>query len=70
VVAEAKQVFWAEGTHYYAPLQTTDLVDDRDSFVRLVQDPFGDGSLRLVGEAYSEHNQGWSEGALQSAVER
>lgn len=63
VIKEAKQVFWNEGTHYYAPLQ---LSADRSAFVRSVQKPLGTSRFVLVGEAYSEFNQGWTEGALQS----
>lgn len=69
MITDTKQVFWAEGTHYYAPLQPTRVYHDRGSFLEYVKNPMGDRSVQLVGEAYSEFNQGWTEGALESVHE-
>lgn len=56
--------FWKEGTHYFLPLQR-ELFRSREAFLEAAQQP-GRQRVFVVGEAFS-NNQGWVEGALESA---
>jgi len=61
-ILDIKDFYWAIGTHYYKPLNTS-LYKNRDEFIHIAQHPT-DGIL-VVGEVISK-NQGWTEGALES----
>jgi monoamine oxidase len=58
-VLKIKHYFWSTGTHYYKPLRTP-----RHSFLEKIRNP--QPGLYVIGEAVST-NQGWVEGALESA---
>jgi hypothetical protein len=57
-----KDYYWPIGTHYYKPLNTK-LYANRDEFIEKAQHP--ENGILVVGEVVS-HNQGWTEGALDS----
>jgi len=57
-----KDYYWPIGTHYYKPLQR-DKFKNRDDFIDKAQHPTN--GILVVGEVVS-HNQGWTEGALES----
>ena len=57
-----KDFYWPVGTHYYRPLNTS-LYKDRDEFIDIAQHP--EKGILVIGEVVS-HNQGWTEGALDS----
>lgn len=59
---KTKSFYFPCGTHYFSPLDTYTF-KDRDDFFRVGQNPLS--KLFLAGEALS-HNQGWTEGALES----
>ena len=56
-----KDYYWPIGTHYYTPLDDT--YQSREIFIDKAQHP--EKGILVVGEAVS-HNQGWTEGALES----
>jgi hypothetical protein len=57
-----KDYYWPIGTHYYKPLNTK-IYHNRDDFIEKAQHP--ESGILVVGEVVS-HNQGWTEGALDS----
>ena len=57
-----KDFYWSVGTHYYKPLNMS-VYKDRDEFIDIAQHP--EKGILVVGEVVS-HNQGWTEGALDS----
>lgn len=57
-----KDFYWPVGTHYYKPLNTS-AYKDRTDFIDAAQHP--ENGILVVGEVVS-HNQGWTEGALES----
>jgi len=57
-----KDYYWPVGTHYYKPLNTK-IYYNRDEFIEKAQHP--EKGILVVGEVVS-HNQGWTEGALNS----
>ena len=57
-----KDYYWPIGTHYYKPLNTK-IYQNRDDFIEKAQHP--EKGILVVGEVVS-HNQGWTEGALNS----
>ena len=61
-LAAIKDYYWPIGTHYYKPLNTK-LYQNRDEFIEKAQHP--EKGVLVVGEVVS-HNQGWTEGALES----
>ena len=63
-VGEYKLVYWAHGTHYFAPLDSR--FGTREQHIEELQRPMR--GVYVVGEAVSAR-QGWCEGALES-VER
>lgn len=60
-VVESKLYYHPFGTHYFEPLRGG---QSRSSFVAAAQHPLP--SVYVVGEAVSEKNQGWTEGAFES----
>ena len=62
-VVDATMFYWKEGTHYFLPLQEG--FRSREAFLEAARNP-GRQRLFVVGEAFS-NNQGWVEGALESA---
>lgn len=61
-LAAIKEYYWPLGTHYYKPLNTK-IYHNRDEFIEKAQHP--EEGILVVGEVVS-HNQGWTEGALNS----
>jgi hypothetical protein len=61
-ITALKDYYWPIGTHYYKPLNK-ELYKTREEFIYKVQNP--EKGILVVGEAVS-HNQGWTEGALES----
>jgi hypothetical protein len=61
-LAAIKDYYWPIGTHYYKPLNTK-IYHNRDEFIEKAQHP--ETGILVVGEVVS-HNQGWTEGALDS----
>ena len=57
-----KDFYWPIGTHYYKPLNQKKY-QDRNEFIDIAQHP--EQGILVVGEVVS-HNQGWTEGALDS----
>jgi hypothetical protein len=57
-----KDFYWPIGTHYYKPLNHK-MYKDRNEFIDIAQHP--EKGILVVGEVVS-HNQGWTEGALDS----
>lgn len=57
-----KDFYWPVGTHYYKPLNIS-AYKDRTEFIDAAQHP--EKGILVVGEVVS-HNQGWTEGALDS----
>ena len=57
-----KDYYWPIGTHYYKPLNTR-IYHNIDEFIEKAQHP--EKGILVVGEVVS-HNQGWTEGALES----
>ena len=57
-----KEYYWPIGTHYYKPLNTK-IYHNRNEFIEEAQHP--EKGVLVVGEVVS-HNQGWTEGALES----
>ena len=57
-----KDFYWPIGTHYYKPLNHK-IYKDRNEFIDIAQHP--EKGILVVGEVVS-HNQGWTEGALDS----
>lgn len=54
--------FWQHGTHFFTPLPK--MFRTRSAFVKKCQTP--QKNVYVIGEAVSLHNQGWTQGALES----
>jgi hypothetical protein len=61
-ITAIRDYYWNDGTHYYAPLSTSDF-NSRSEFIRKAQNPMK--GMVVVGEMVSR-DQGWVEGALES----